>query len=87
MQSIPDLHSALVSYQKARQRINNRRKSKGFWPLKSRGKGVSRGGRKGGGKGTKDEHLARISRAHFYIAVRGVGALESRVPEQARCSL
>ena len=65
MQDIPDLQSALVSYQEARQRIQDRRKSRGFWPSKSRGKSFGRGsGRKGGQKGGKDELLARIARTH-----------------------
>ena len=50
MQGIPDLQSALVSYQEARARINDRKRSRGFWPSKSRGKGFSKGFRKGGSK-------------------------------------
>ena len=69
-QDVPDLQTALVSYQEARQRINDRRRGRGFWPSKSRGKGFGqdssygRGRRKGGQKGGKDELLARISRTH-----------------------
>ena len=65
MQEIPDLQQALVSYQEARQRISDRRRSRGFWPSKGKGKGFARsGGRKGGGKNGKDELLAKISRTH-----------------------
>ena len=71
MQDIPDLQSALVSYQEARQRINDRRRSRGFWPSKGRSKGQGkdfhtggRYGRKGGRKGGKEELLSRISRTH-----------------------
>ena len=68
MQGIPDLQSALVSYQEARARINDRKRSRGFWPSKSRGKGFSKGFRKGGSKhGGKEELLARISRTHCKI--------------------
>ena len=69
MQDVPDLQTALISYQEARQRIPDRRRSRGFWPSsKSKGKGF--GGkpyRKGGQKGSKDELLARISRTHCKI--------------------
>ena len=61
MQDIPDLQSALVSYQEARARISDRRRSRGFWPPKGRTKGHGkdhhggfRGGRKGGQKGGKE---------------------------------
>eukprot|EP00435_Cladocopium_sp_Y103_P059980 s1270_g21.t1 len=68
-QDVPDLQTALVSYQEARQRINDRRRGRGFWPSKSRGKGFGsssfgRGGRKGGHKGGKEELLSRIARTH-----------------------
>ena len=82
MQSIPDLQSALVSYQEAQQRINDRQRSRGFWPLKSRGKGVSHGGRKGGGKGAKEELLARISRAHFYKLCGVLGHWKAECPNK-----
>ena len=38
MQGIPDLQAALATYQEARQRITDRRRARGFWPSKSRGK-------------------------------------------------
>ena len=65
-QEVPDLHSALVSYQEARTKIMEKKKSRGFWPgnsFKSKGKGFGsfKGGRKGGGKGNL---LARIARTH-----------------------
>ena len=64
MQEIPDLQQTLVSYQEARQRISDRRRSRGFWPSKGKGKGFfQKGGRKGGGKSGKDV-LAKISRTH-----------------------
>ena len=67
-QEIPDLHSALVSYQEARGRIVERKRNRGFWPLKGgstgKGKGFgNKGFRKGQSKG-KDELLARIARTH-----------------------
>jgi hypothetical protein len=58
MQEIPEMQSAMVSYQEARQRIQDRRRSRGFWPSRFRGKGFGRGGRKGGHKGGKEELLS-----------------------------
>eukprot|EP00435_Cladocopium_sp_Y103_P017775 s1076_g4.t1 len=74
VQDIPDFQSALISYQEARARISDRRRSRGFWPPskgKSKGYGKDqhggfRGGRKGGPKG-KEELLSRISRTHCKI--------------------
>ena len=67
MQEIPDLQSALVSYQEARQRISDRRKSRGFWPTKGKQKGSFKGSRKGQSKSGKEELLAKISRTHCKI--------------------
>ena len=70
MQEVPDMQVALISYQEARQRITDRRKSRGFWPThgRNKGKGFSKSGfqgfRKGGGKSGKDELMARIARTH-----------------------
>eukprot|EP00435_Cladocopium_sp_Y103_P065523 s232_g27.t1 len=74
VQDIPDMQAALISYQEARARISDRRRSRGFWPpSKGRSKGSGkdqhggfRGGRKGGPKG-KEELLSRISRTHCKI--------------------
>eukprot|EP00435_Cladocopium_sp_Y103_P019549 s1700_g4.t1 len=71
VQDVPDLHAALLTYQEARQRINDKKRSRGFWPsAKGKSKGFNRdhgsgkGFRKGGPRGGKDELLARISRTH-----------------------
>lgn len=80
MQEIPELHQALVSYQEARARISERRKSRGFWPVRGGGFGKGkrsgkdsfhRGPRKGGARSGKDELLARIARTRC----RNCGAL------------
>ena len=69
-QEVPDLHQALLSYQEARGRIVERKRNRGFWPLKGlnkSGKGAgsmgAKGFRKGQSKG-KDELLNRIARTH-----------------------
>ena len=41
-QEVPELHTALTAYQEARGRIAERRKSRGFWPVKG-GKGRGAG--------------------------------------------
>ena len=66
-QEVPDLHNALISYQEARTKILERKKSRGFWP--SAGKGKTKGfgkfqPRKGSGKGNL---LQRISRTFCKI--------------------
>ena len=72
-QEVPDLHSALLSYQEARGRIVERKRNRGFWPVRNQssgakgGKGFGSAGMKGFRKGQskgKDELLARISRTH-----------------------
>ena len=68
-QSTPDLQSALVTYQEARQKLTERKKFRGFWPSSkfsgSKGKGK---GKKGFSKSSfqsgKSSLLDRISRTH-----------------------
>jgi hypothetical protein len=62
MQNIPELQSALLSHQEARQRISKRRRSRGFWPSRccKSGKDQGKWFRKGGPRSSKDELLARI---------------------------
>ena len=64
-QNVPDLHHALVSYQEARAKILDRKKSRGFWPASGKGKSKGYGkynvNHKGNGKGNL---LLRISRTH-----------------------
>ena len=62
LQEIPDLQQALVSYQAARQKITDRRRSRGFWPA-----GKSKG--KGGFKAALD-HIARSSCLKFPVTYR-----------------
>ena len=44
MQEIPEMHIAMVTYQEARQRIQDRSSSRGFWPSRAKGQGFGRGG-------------------------------------------
>eukprot|EP00435_Cladocopium_sp_Y103_P051036 s1582_g15.t1 len=65
-QNVPDLHQALISYQEARTKILERKKSRGFWPSTT-GKGKSKSYGKFAAKGKsygKGNLLMRISRTH-----------------------
>ena len=63
LQDIPEMHEAMVTYMEARSKLLEKRKGRGFWPVK--GKGGFKKGRGKGGKSKKDRDqlLARISRS------------------------
>eukprot|EP00435_Cladocopium_sp_Y103_P018863 s1565_g4.t1 len=66
-QEVPELQSALVSYQEARAKILDKKKHRGFWGSNSKGKNKSsfgKGFRKGTGKGGL---LARIAKTNCKI--------------------
>ena len=68
-QDVPDLQDALVSYLEARNRLQAKKRSRGFWPIGSSQKGFkgnkgSKGGGKGKTKGAKEQLLARIAKSH-----------------------
>ena len=84
MQDIPELQSALLSYQDARQRISDRRRHRGFWPSRGKGKGgrdYGKGPRKGGHRSGKEELLARIARTHCKIC-GAVGHWKAECPRR-----
>ena len=55
-----ELHQAMISYLEARQKLLDKRKVKGFWPLKGGNKGGSKG-KWQRGKGGRQGLLARIA--------------------------
>ena len=63
LQETPEMHDAMTTYIEARTRLLEKRRSRGFWPTKGRGKSVKG---KGKGKKTRDREqlLARIARSH-----------------------
>ena len=66
LQDVPEMHDAMVTYLEARSKLLEKRRSRGFWPVKFGGKdGKSAGRGKGRGKGKKqrDQLLARIARS------------------------
>ena len=81
-QEVPDLHNTLLSYQEARTKILERKRSRGFWPAtgkgKSKGAGKFQQFRKGSGKGSL---LQRISRT-FCRACREKGHWKAECPNK-----
>ena len=63
-QDVPELHDALVTYLEARSKLIEKKKARGFWPVKGRGK--NKGKFKHGGKRPRDraQLLEKISRSH-----------------------
>ena len=69
-QEVPGMQSALISYVEARQRLLDKRKTRGFWPPggtsgKSSGKKGFKG--KGKGKGSRSNLMTRIARSSCRI--------------------
>ena len=66
LQDVPDMHDAMVSYLEARSKLLEKRRSRGFWPVKFGEKGGKAGGKfKGRGKGKRqrEQLLSRIARS------------------------
>ena len=66
LQETPEMYEALTSYIEARSKLVEKRRSRGFWPIKGKGKfGKNKG--KGSGKRSSKERdllLQRIARSH-----------------------
>ena len=65
LQETPEMYEALTSYIEARSKLVEKRKSRGFWPVKGKGKSF-KGRGKSFGKRSKDREalLQRISKSH-----------------------
>jgi hypothetical protein len=66
LQDVPDMpmHDAMVTYPEARSKLLEKRRSRGFWPIKPGGKdnrGFGKGKGRGKGKRQRDLLLARIA--------------------------
>ena len=64
-QEVPDLHTAMTSYVEARSKLVEKRKHRGFWPIRGnqqKGKSFGKGYRKG--QSGKSNLLHRISRSN-----------------------
>ena len=65
-QEVPDLHTAMTSYVEARSKLVEKRKHRGFWPIRGNqskgGKSFGKGFRKG--QSGKINLLSRISRSN-----------------------
>ena len=68
-QETPEMHEALTSYVEARQRLLQKKKSRGFWPVGSGS--TSKGGGKGGkfGGGGKGKHKGRWGRDQLLLRI------------------
>ena len=66
LQEVPDMHDAMVSYLEARSKLLEKKRSRGFWPVKFSDKGGKSSGKfKGRGKGKRqrEQLLSRIARS------------------------
>ena len=66
LQDVPDMHDAMVTYLEARSKLLEKRRSRGFWPIKPGGKdnrGFGKGKGRGKGKRQRDQLLARIAKS------------------------
>ena len=66
LQEVPGMHDAMTTYLEARQKLVQKRTSRGFWPIKGKASGKGRGANfkgKGRGKG-RDSLLQRIARSY-----------------------
>ena len=65
MQETPELFEAMTAYQEARQRLLQKRRSRGFWPVpKGAGKNPGRFGKgRSKGKPAREQLLARMARS------------------------
>eukprot|EP00435_Cladocopium_sp_Y103_P034646 s733_g9.t1 len=65
LQDVPDMHQAMLTYLEARSKLQEKRRSRGFWPVRSEKGGKATGKFKGRGKGRKqrEQLLSRIARS------------------------
>ena len=66
MQETPEMYDAMVTYLEARTRLQEKRKTRGFWPVKGGGRSFKSKG-KGKGKKGKESLLHRIARSRCRI--------------------
>lgn len=62
LQDIPEMHDAMVTYMEARSKLLEKKKGRGFWPIKGKS-GFKKGRGKGKSKKDRDQLLARIARS------------------------
>ncbi|CAL1156364.1 unnamed protein product [Cladocopium goreaui] len=63
LQETPEMHDAMTTYLEARNRLLEKRKNRGFWPTKGRGKGA-KGKYKGKQSRSREQLMARIARSN-----------------------
>lgn len=84
IQSDAELSIFYASYQDARKRLADRRKSRGFWPIK---RSFDKGGKKGSGKGKKGKQslAQRISNSYCRICYK-CGHWKDECPERHKAN-
>ena len=73
LQDVPEMHDAMVTYLDARSQLLEKRRSRGFWPIKAGGKdnrGFGKGKGRGKGKRQRDQLLARIAKSNCRLCNR-----------------
>ena len=86
LQETPSMHTALVSYLEARQRLQDKRRGRGFWP--ANGAGKAKGKSKHGGKGKRDRQqglLQKIAKSRCRICDQ-IGHWKAECPERLQRS-
>lgn len=82
LQETPEMYDAMVTYLEARTRLQEKRKTRGFWPIKGGGRSSkSFKGRGKGKKGGKESLLQRIARSRCKICDE-VGHWKAECPKR-----
>ena len=81
MQETPEMYDAMVTYLEARTRLQEKRKTRGFWPIKGGGRSFKSAKGKGKGKKGKESLLQRIARSRCKICDE-VGHWKAECPKR-----
>ena len=82
LQETPEMYDAMVTYLEARTRLQEKRRTRGFWPIKGGGRSSkSFKGRGKGKKGGKESLLQRIARSRCKICDE-VGHWKAECPKR-----
>jgi hypothetical protein len=88
LQEVPEMHDAMVSYLEARSKLQEKRPTRGFWPVKfsgKDGKGAYKGKGRGKGKKQREQLLSRIARSTCRICHKK-GHWKAECPDRDKSS-
>ena len=88
LQEVPEMHDAMVSYLEARSKLQEKRRTRGFWPVKfsgKDGKGAYKGKGRGKGKKQREQLLSRIARSTCRICHKK-GHWKAECPDRDKSS-